>query len=58
VEEKHLKAPPAPKTDALTHLYTLVVSGTDYDILIDGSSVSKGSMTGDLFDPQVCLSLS
>lgn len=53
VEEKHLKAPPAPKNDKLSHLYTLVIRPDNtYDIKIDNESKKKGSLLED-FDPAV-----
>lgn len=52
-EEKHLKAPPAPKNDKLTNLYTLVVKPDNtYDIKINNESKRKGSLLED-FDPAV-----
>jgi calnexin len=51
--EKHLKDPPAPKTDSLTHLYTLIVRPDNaFEILIDAQSVRKGTLLTD-FDPTV-----
>ena len=47
-EEKHLKSPPKPKTDAKPHVYTLVVRPTNaFEILIDGKSEASGSLLED-----------
>ncbi|BGP14326.1 hypothetical protein JCM10213_004454 [Rhodosporidiobolus nylandii] len=53
IEEKHLIAPPAPKTDKLSNLYTLVVRPDQtYEILINNKSAKKGSLLED-FSPAV-----
>eukprot|EP00741_Cyanophora_paradoxa_P009563 tig00001527_g9262.t1 len=52
-EEKHLKNPPAIRTDKLSHLYTLVVNhDQSFEVFIDQESVRKGSLLED-FDPPV-----
>ncbi|TPX62952.1 hypothetical protein PhCBS80983_g00225 [Powellomyces hirtus] len=52
IEEKHLDAPPAAKSDKNTHLYTLVVN-TDqtFKILVDNEEVKKGSLLTDFTPP-------
>ncbi|KAI8823064.1 calreticulin [Fimicolochytrium jonesii] len=53
IEEKHLNAPPAAKTDKNTHLYTLIVNPDQtFRILIDNEEVKKGSLLED-FTPAV-----
>eukprot|EP00698_Gefionella_okellyi_P014222 TRINITY_DN3942_c0_g1_i1.p1 TRINITY_DN3942_c0_g1~~TRINITY_DN3942_c0_g1_i1.p1 ORF type:complete len:549 (-),score=118.68 TRINITY_DN3942_c0_g1_i1:262-1863(-) len=53
VEEKHLKNPPAIKTDKISHLYTLIVRPDQtFEILIDQDRVSSGSLLED-FKPAV-----
>jgi calnexin len=50
-EERHLQDPPVPKTDALTHLYTLIVrADKSVEILIDGESVRHADLLKD-FQP-------
>ncbi|PVU84650.1 hypothetical protein BB559_005178 [Furculomyces boomerangus] len=52
-EEKQLKNPPAPITDNISHLYTLIVDiDNSYKILIDNRVVSSGDLLTD-FDPPV-----
>jgi len=52
-EEKHLKNPPAIKTDKLTHLYTLVVEPDNkFELFIDLESARKGDLLSD-FEPSV-----
>lgn len=48
-EEKHMKAPPAAKTDKLTHLYTLTIKPDNtFEMLIDGKSAKTGSLLEDM----------
>ncbi|KAE8148295.1 Calreticulin family-domain-containing protein [Aspergillus avenaceus] len=52
-EEKHLKAPPAARTNKVTSLYTLIVNPDQtFQILIDGESVKEGNLLED-FNPPV-----
>ncbi|KAL1973469.1 hypothetical protein VTN31DRAFT_6104 [Thermomyces dupontii] len=52
-EEKHLNYPPAPRTDKLSHLYTLIVKPDQtFEILIDGAHARNGSLL-DSFTPPV-----
>eukprot|EP00898_Chlorokybus_atmophyticus_P003345 jgi/Chlat1/4010/Chrsp26S04079 len=52
-EEKHLKNPPTPITDSLSHVYTAVIRPDNtYEVLVDGESRSSGSLLTD-FDPPV-----
>jgi calnexin len=51
-EEKTLIDPPFPKTDALNHLYTLIVRpNNSFEILIDTISVKQGSLLSDFSPP-------
>jgi calnexin len=51
--ERHLRDPPPPRADALTHLYTLIVrADNSVEILIDGESVRQASLLAD-FEPPV-----
>ncbi|KAJ1680408.1 hypothetical protein EV182_000063 [Spiromyces aspiralis] len=51
-EEKHLRNPPLPKTDKLTHLYTLIVTPDNkYRILIDDEEATAGSLFEDFVPP-------
>ncbi|KAB8278931.1 Calreticulin family-domain-containing protein [Aspergillus minisclerotigenes] len=52
-EEKHLKAPPAARTNKVTSLYTLIVRpDQSFQILIDGEAVKNGTLLED-FNPPV-----
>jgi len=52
-EEKHLSKAPLPKKDRSSHIYTLVVRpNNSFEILVDGESVSEGSLLED-FTPAV-----
>jgi len=53
IEEKHLKAPPAPKNEKLSVLYTLVIRPDNtYEIKINNESKKTGSLLTD-FEPSV-----
>lgn len=52
-EEKHLVAPPTPKIEELTKLYTLIINPDNtFEILIDDESVKTGNLLED-FSPSV-----
>ncbi|OJJ97871.1 hypothetical protein ASPACDRAFT_122577 [Aspergillus aculeatus ATCC 16872] len=52
-EEKHLKAPPAARTNKVTSLYTLIVRPDQtFSILIDGEEAKSGNLLED-FSPAV-----
>ncbi|RAL17177.1 calnexin [Aspergillus homomorphus CBS 101889] len=52
-EEKHLKAPPAARTNKVTSLYTLIVRPDQtFSILIDGEEAKSGNLLED-FNPPV-----
>ncbi|PYI30197.1 calnexin precursor [Aspergillus indologenus CBS 114.80] len=52
-EEKHLKAPPAARTNKVTSLYTLIVRPDQtFSILIDGEEAKTGNLLED-FSPAV-----
>ncbi|KAJ2080920.1 hypothetical protein H4R24_002720 [Coemansia sp. RSA 988] len=51
--QHHLKQPPTPPTDRLTHLYTLAVhTNNSFSVSIDGSEQRAGSLLED-FEPPV-----
>ncbi|GAA6034846.1 hypothetical protein JCM8097_009329 [Rhodosporidiobolus ruineniae] len=53
IEEKHLRAPPAPKITKTTALYTLIVRPDQtYEIKINNETAKKGSLLED-FSPAV-----
>lgn len=46
VEEKHLSAPPRPRTDKLSHLYTLTITPEGkYAIAVDGKVEKEGPLS-------------
>jgi len=53
VEEKHMKNPPAIKTDKVSHLYTLIVRpDNSFEVLIDNERAVAGNLLED-FQPPV-----
>ena len=52
-EEKHLETPPRVKSDKLSHLYTLVLHGSNgtYELFVDMKSESKGPLLSAMKPP-------
>lgn len=52
VVEHHLANPPAPKSDALSHVYSVAIRPDDtYEVRIDGAVAREGSLGTDLLPP-------
>jgi len=51
-EEKHFKSPPSVPSDALTHLYGLIIKPDNtFDLQIDGASVAQGNLLESMQPP-------